>query len=148
MVIVIALAKTDKGDQPAVSAAVLCPMRLAANHMTERVDGERRVEHHEHPEQAAHEEAADAAQESAVPPEPDAKGDHQAGADNQPVVLMLPENHRIAAQPDLIFADAIRRFIKEPAAVAVPEPSRGIVGVFLRVRAGVMPDVVRAPDQR
>ena len=83
-----------------------------------------------------------------MPPKPDAKRDHQTGDDDQPIVLMLPENHRIAAEPHLVFADAIRGFIEEPAAVAVPESSRGIVGIFVRVRAGVMADMVCTPDQR
>ncbi len=148
VVVVIALAETDEGDQPAVSAAVLCPVGLVADQMTEGVDGEGRIENHEHPEQAAHEEAADAAQEGAVPPQSDAKRDGKAGGDDQPVVLVLPENHRIAAQPDFIFADPIRRFIEEPATVAVPKPSGRIVGVFVRVGAGVMADVVCAPNQR
>ena len=61
---------------------------------------------------------------------------------------MLPENDRIAAQPDLVFADAIRCSIEEPTTVAVPESPRCIVGVFVRVRAGVMADVVCTPNQR
>lgn len=75
VVVVIALAKADEGDQPAVAAAILCPVGLAADHMAEGVDGESRVEDHEHSQQAAHEEAADAAQEGTVPPEPDAERD-------------------------------------------------------------------------
>ena len=82
-----------------------------------------------------------------MPPESNEKWNHQAGDDDGPVVLMLPENDRIAAQPDLVFADAIRRCIEEPPAVTVPESPRCIVGVFVRVRAGVMADVVCTPDQ-
>lgn len=148
MVVVIPLAETDEGDQPAVAAAVLRPMGLAANQMTEGVDRKGRVEHHEHPQQATHEEAADSPQERAVPPEPDAKGNHQAGDDDQPVVLVLPENHRVTAQPNFVFFETMRRLIEEPAAVAMPEPSGRIVGVFIRVRAGMMADVVCAPNQR
>ena len=148
VVIVIALAKTDEGDQPAVTAAVLCPVGLAADHMTEGVDGESGIEHHEHPEQAAHEEPTDTTQQSAVPPESDAKGNYQPRNDDQPIVLVLPENHRVAAQSDFIFANPMRRIVEEPAAVAVPKSSGRIIGIFIRVRAGVMANVVRAPDQR
>ena len=147
VVIVIALAKTDEGDQPAVAAAILGTMGLPADHMTKGIDGEGRIEDHEHPEQATHEKPADAAQKRPVPPEPDAKGNHQAGDDNRPVIFVLPENHRIAAQPDLVFTEAMRRVVEEPATVAMPESSGRIVGVFVRVSAGMMADMVRTPDQ-
>ena len=148
VVVVIALAEADEGDQPAVAAAVLYPVRLAPDHMAEGVDGEGRVKHHEHPQQATHEEATDPTQERAMPPESDTKGNHQAGEDDRPVVLVLPENHRVTAQSNFVFFETMRRLVEEPAAVAMPEPSGRVVGVFIRVRAGVMADMVRAPDQR
>ena len=57
--IMIALAKTDKGDQPAVAAAVLRPVRLGPHHVAERIDREGGVQHHEHPEETSQEEGAD-----------------------------------------------------------------------------------------
>ena len=148
VVVVIALAETDEGDQPTVSAAVLCPVRLSADHMTERIDGEGRIEDHEHPEQATHEEPADAPEKRAVPPESDTERNDKAGGDNGPVVLVLPENYRIAAESDFIFPKTMRRLIEEPAAVAMPKTSGCIVGVFVGVRTGVVANVVCAPDQR
>ena len=76
VVIVIALAKTDEGDQPAVAAAILGTMGLPADHMTKGIDGEGRIEDHEHPEQATHEKAAEAAQKRAMPQESNEKRDH------------------------------------------------------------------------
>ncbi len=83
-----------------------------------------------------------------MPPKPDKKWDDQTRADDQPVVLVLPENHWIAAQPNFVFAEAMWRIIEEPAAVAVPESSGRIVGIFIRVCAGMMTDMVCAPHQR
>ena len=147
VVVVIALAETDEGDHPAVSAAVLRAVGLPAHHMAEGIDREGRIEDHEHPEQAAHEEAADAPQKGAVPPEPNAKWNHQTGHNNWPVVLVLPENHRVSAQSNFIFAEPMRRLVEEPATVAVPESFGRIVGIFVRVRTGVMADMVRTPNQ-
>ena len=147
VVIVITLAEADEGDQPAVAAAVLRAVGLSPDHMAEGVDGEGRIEDHEHPEQAAHEEPTDAPEKRAVPQESDTEGDGKTRSNNHPVILVLPENHRIAAQSNFIFTEPMRRMIEQPAAVAVPEPSGGIVGVFIRIRARVMTDVVRSPDQ-
>ena len=116
--------------------------------MAEGVDGERRIEHHEHPEQAAHEKPADTAQQRTVPQESNAEREGKARGHDEPIILVLPENHRVAAQADFIFTQTMRRLIEQPAAVAVPEPSGGIVGVFVRVRTCMMTDVVRAPNQR
>src|SRR5713101_7390341 len=51
MKIVITLAKTDEGDQPAIAAAVLHAVGLCPHHVTERIDREGGVQHHEHPEE-------------------------------------------------------------------------------------------------
>ncbi len=58
--VVIALAEADEGDEPAIAAAVLCAMRLGADHVAERIDREGGVQHHEHPEESAQQEGGDA----------------------------------------------------------------------------------------
>ena len=51
--IMIPLAETHEGDQPAIATAVLRTVGLGPHHVTERIDGEGGVQHHEHSEEAA-----------------------------------------------------------------------------------------------
>ena len=148
VIIVVAFAKADERDQPAVAAAVLRAVGLPADHMAEGIEGEGRIEDHEHPKQPGHEKPTDAAPKGTMPPESDTERDDKAGSDDRPVVLVLPENHRVSAQPNFIFTEAVRRIVEEPAAVAVPESSGRIIGIFIRVCASMMADMVRTPDQR
>ena len=66
MIVVIALAKTDEGDQPTIAAAVLPAMGLSAHHVTERIDCKGGVQDHEHSEEATQKKAADSALPAAV----------------------------------------------------------------------------------
>lgn len=47
VIVVITLAESDQGDQPAVPAAVLSAVRLVSPHMADRIDAEGRIQHQE-----------------------------------------------------------------------------------------------------
>ncbi len=115
--------------------------------MAEGIDRERGVQHHEHTKESAEQQRADATHPALVPPHAEGKGDGQSGYHDHPIVTVLPEDDGVAAQPDFVLVGAMGGFVKEPAAVAVPEASAGIVGIFIRIRASVMANVVGTPDE-
>ena len=91
VVIVVALAETDKGDQPAVPAAVLCAVRLAAPHMTQGVDGERGVQDQYCTQHAREQKTSHPAYEAIVDV-PGDKGYQQSGGNDRRIVPVLPHD--------------------------------------------------------
>ena len=101
VVVVVAFAETDKGDQPAVPAAVLCAVRLVAPHMTQGVDGERRIQDQYCSQHAREQKTSHSAHETIVDI-PGNKGCQQSGGDDRRVVTVLPHDDRVLAEPSLI----------------------------------------------
>ena len=66
VIVVVALAEGETGDEPTVAAAVALAMRLRAEHVTEGIDRERGVQDHEHSEHACEQKTPDAADHAAV----------------------------------------------------------------------------------
>src|SRR4029079_9237813 len=144
MKVMIALAETDEGDQPAVAAAVLCAVGLCSHHVTEGIDRAGGVQDHEHPEEPAQQEGADAALPASVPDTKEERKQQSRDHDG-PVIAILPHHDRIASQTNFVLRRAIGGVIEEPATVAVPESLFGIVRILFLIRFGVMPDMVGAP---
>ncbi len=88
VIVVVALAETDEGDEPAVAAAVLRAVRLRADHVTERVDGEGGIEYKYRAQHSGEEETTKAAGEAAVQVSGD-KRQEKPGGNDRPVVSVL-----------------------------------------------------------
>src|SRR5690349_24502491 len=147
VIVVIALAEGETGNEPTVAAAVALTVGLSAEHMGEGINGERGIQDHEHSKHAREHKTADTADESPVHKAQN-EGKREAGNHDRVVVLMLPHHHRILPQLPLVIFRPVRRIDEEPDAVTVPKPFLGVVWIFLLIRPRMVPDMIRAPPQR
>ena len=79
---------------------------------------------------------------------PGDKGHQQSGDHDCRVVPMLPHDDRILSESPLIGFGAMRSLHEQPPAVTVPESFLRVVGILIRVRSGVVPDMIGTPEQR
>ena len=146
VIVMVALAKSNKRDPPAISAAVPGAMRLGAPHMTDRIDAERRIEHEKGAPHTGQDKTTESTHPSAIE-EPHDKGKRKPRQDNRDVILILPHNERIFPQRLFVFLFTIRRLDKQPSTMAIPKSLGRIVGIFLSITSRVMTNMVRAPSQ-
>lgn len=147
MVIVVPFSQRDQRHPPTVPTGIGLTVGLTSPQVTDGIDAERRVQHQKDPPDTGQQEATHAAYPAVVGVSHE-KRQRQTGQDDGDVPAVLPHHHAILAQPGRVSFGLVRAFREDPAAVAVPESSRRVVGVYLLVHARMVPSMIGAPFQR
>src|SRR5215510_1441073 len=112
--------------------------------MADRINAECRIQHGEGTTDACEEEAAYPPHHPVVE-KPDRERGGEPAKDEDCIVPMLPNGHRINRDTRGIFGIGVRVWGHQPSAVAMPESQSGIIRVFLAVAVRMVAKMISGP---